>query len=173
VIVATQMLESMVTEPQPTRAEASDVANAVLDGADALMLSAETSIGQHPVAAAATMGRIISTAEREAASRSGPTATAAAETDEVMARAAATVAEGLGARALVAFTASGRTARLLARHRPPLPLLAFTPDDAVRNQLALSWGVEAHVLRRVASTDEMVDEVERLYGVGAAARQAT
>jgi pyruvate kinase len=138
VIVATQMLESMISAPRPTRAEASDVANAVLDGADALMLSAETSVGEYPVEAVATMGRIISEAERESVAASA-LAEEPASVGGAIARAAAEVGAAVGARALVAFTITGETARRLARYRSPIPLLAFTPQPSTRSQLALSW----------------------------------
>ena len=127
VIVATQMLESMISAPRPTRAEASDVANAVLDGADALMLSAETSVGEYPVQAVATMSRIISEAERESVSAAPVLAGEPASTGGAIARAAAEVGAAVGAKALVAFTMTGETARRLARYRSPIPLLAFTP----------------------------------------------
>jgi pyruvate kinase len=125
VIVATQMLESMVSAPRPTRAEASDVANAVLDGADALMLSAETSVGSYPVDAVATMAKIIVAAEDALPDRAVP-AGQPASTGWAIARAAAEVGSVVGAKALVAFTMTGETARRLARHRSPIPLLAFT-----------------------------------------------
>ena len=160
VIVATQMLESMISAPRPTRAEASDVANAVLDGADALMLSAETSVGEYPVQAVATMSRIISEAERE----SGPAAPAPAgkpaSTGSAIARAAAEVGAAAGAKALVAFTMTGETARRLARYRSPIPLLAFTPQPSTRSQLALSWGVETFIVPPARHTDAMVRQVE-------------
>ena len=160
VIVATQMLESMISAPRPTRAEASDVANAVLDGADALMLSAETSVGEYPVQAVATMSRIISEAERE----SGPAAPAPAgepaSTGSAIARAAAEVGAAAGAQALVAFTMTGETARRLARYRSPIPLLAFTPQPSTRSQLALSWGVETFIVPPARHTDAMVRQVE-------------
>ncbi len=160
VIVATQMLDSMITAPRPTRAEASDVANAVLDGADAVMLSGETSVGAYPVEAVATMARIVVAAEEELgkvpAVLSEPTTISAA-----IARAAARVAGTVGASAIVAFTQSGDTARLLAEHRSPIPLLAFTPTPDVRSQLALVWGVETFLVPSVTHTDEMVRQVER------------
>src|SRR6266571_2590280 len=128
VIVATQMLESMISAPRPTRAEASDVANAVLDGADALMLSAETSVGAYPVEAAATMARIIEAAEQDWPF--SPPVSAPETTGAAIARAAGEVGAAVGARALVAFTMTGDTARRLARYRSPIPLLAFTTESA-------------------------------------------
>src|SRR6266849_154019 len=158
VIVATQMLESMVGAPRPTRAEASDVANAVLDGADALMLSAETSVGAYPVDAVATMARIIAAAERDwpFAPPPGPPET----TGGAIARAAAEVGAAVGAKALVAFTMTGETARRLARYRSPIPLLAFTPQPAISSQLALTWGVETFIVPPARHTDAMVRQVE-------------
>jgi pyruvate kinase len=159
VIVATQMLESMVSAPRPTRAEASDVANAVLDGADAVMLSAETSVGAYPVDAVATMARIIVAAEQEwpfvlPADVPGTT------TGGAIARAAGEVGAALGARALVAFTMTGETVRRLARCRSPIPLLAFTTEPATRSQLALTWGAEAFLVPAVEHTDDMVRQVD-------------
>ena len=159
VIVATQMLESMVSAPRPTRAEASDVANAVLDGADALMLSAETSVGSYPVDAVATMAKIIVAAEDALPDRAVP-AGQPASTGWAIARAAAEVGSIVGAKALVAFTMTGETARRLARHRSPIPLLAFTTKPATRSQLALTWGAETFVVPEVAHTDDMVRQVE-------------
>jgi pyruvate kinase len=158
VIVATQMLESMISAPRPTRAEASDVANAVLDGADALMLSAETSVGAYPADAVATMARIISAAERDwpFAPPDGPPQT----TGGAIARAAGEVGAAVGARALVAFTMTGDTARRLARCRSPIPLLAFTTESATRSQLALTWGSETFLVPRAAHTDDMVRQVD-------------
>ena len=159
VIVATQVLESMVNAPRPTRAEASDCANAVLDGADAIMLSAETSVGSYPVEAAATMGRIIETAEADLGRipllRSQPRTLGGA-----IAQAAVQVGEAVGARYLVAHTLSGDTARRLARYRSKVPVLAFTPIPAVRNQMALFWGVETFLVPFADSTDEMVSQVD-------------
>jgi len=160
VIVATQMLESMVSAPRPTRAEASDVANAVLDGADALMLSAETSVGAYPVDAVATMARIIVAAEDD---RPVSAATPAGTPETIgcaIARAAGEVGAAVGAKALVAFTMTGETARRLARYRSPIPLLAFTTETSTRSQLALTWGAETFIVPAVAHTDDMVRQVE-------------
>jgi pyruvate kinase len=160
VIVATQMLESMISAPRPTRAEASDVANAVLDGADALMLSAETSVGDYPAQAVATMAKIIVAAEHECLHAMPTLARVPTTTGGAIARAAAEVGAIVGATALVAFTISGETARRLARYRSPIPLLAFTPEPATRSQLALSWGAETFIVPSVRHTDDMVRQVE-------------
>lgn len=162
VIVATEMLESMVERNRPTRAEASDVANAVLDGADALMLSAETSIGRHPIEAVLTMARIIAASE----TLPDPVPTRARidslrPQEEAIALGAVMVGRAVGAKALVAFTLSGAGARLLAAQRPALPVLAFTPDPRVRSQLALVWGVETFLEPAPADTDEMTAHVDR------------
>jgi pyruvate kinase len=160
VIVATQMLESMISAPRPTRAEVSDVANAVFEGADAVMLSAETGVGQYPVPTVATMARIIVAAELECLHAESSLARVPTTTGGAIARAAAEVGAIVGATALVAFTISGETARRLARYRSPIPLLAFTPLPATRSQLALSWGVETFIVPPVRHTDEMVRQVE-------------
>ena len=164
VIVATQMLESMVTASRPTRAEASDVANAVLDGADALMLSGETSVGEHPIDAVRTMARIIEAVEDRSLEDipSIPPLPGVPRTKGgAITRAAADIGETLGARYLVAFTQSGDSARRMSRLRSGIPLLAFTPIQAVRSQLALSWGVETFLTPFVRHTDEMVRQVDR------------
>jgi pyruvate kinase len=161
VIVATQMLESMISNPRPTRAEASDVANAVLDGADAVMLSGETSIGDYPIQTVQTMWRIIAVTEEQGLERMAAIHWEPHTKSGIIAKAAAEVAERVGARFLVAFTASGDSARRLARYRSEVPLLAFTPDTAVRSQLALTWGVETFRVPRVEHTDEMVMQVDR------------
>ncbi len=166
VIVATQMLDSMITNSRPTRAEASDVANAVLDGADAVMLSGETSVGAYPVETVATMARIVVAAE-EMLSTVPPVDREPTSIGEAIAKAAATVGGQVGARALVAFTQSGDTARRLAGHRSPIPLLAFTPIPAVRSQLSLVWGVETFLVPSVQHTDEMVRQVDgAMLGLG-------
>jgi len=160
VIVATQMLESMISAPRPTRAEASDVANAVLDGADALMLSAETGVGSYPVQTVATMARIIVEAEHECLHALSSLARVPTTTGGAIARAAAEVGAIVNATALVAFTMSGETARRLTSYRSPIPLLAFTPEPATRSQLALTWGVETFIVPPARHTDDMVRQVE-------------
>jgi pyruvate kinase len=160
VIVATQMLESMISAPRPTRAEASDVANAVLDGADALMLSAETGVGEYPVETVETMARIITAAERECLNAAHSLPRLPTTVGGAIARAAAEVGAVVGAKALVAFTMTGETARRLARYRSPIPLLAFTPEPTTRSQLALTWGVETFIVPPARFTDEMVHQVE-------------
>jgi pyruvate kinase len=160
VIVATQMLESMISAPRPTRAEVSDVANAVVEGADAVMLSAETSVGEYPVEAVDTMSRVIRAAEGESLRPQSSLARVPTTTGGAIARAAAEVGAIVGARALVAFTMTGETARRLARYRSPIPLLAFTPVQATRSQLALTWGVETFIVPAVNHTDDMVRQVE-------------
>ena len=160
VIVATQMLDSMVGRPRPTRAEVSDVANAVLDGADALLLTAETAIGRYPVQTVETMRRIIVACEAEGV-RAVPPLPDGTTVQEAVARAAAEAARDLGARALVAFTRTGSTARTLASHREPVPLYAFTSEPDVRRQLTVVWGVETFVVPEVRTTDEMIAAVDR------------
>ncbi len=160
VIVATQMLESMIGASRPTRAEASDVANAVLDGADALMLSGETSVGHHPIEAVETMSRIISTVEEETLEHLPPMRGRPITTPGAICESAARVGAIVGAKFLVAFTETGSSAHRLARHRSPIPLLAFTPDQAVRSQLAVAWGVETFLVQPVRHTDEMVKQVD-------------
>jgi pyruvate kinase len=167
VIVATQMLESMIAAPRPTRAEASDVANAVLDGADAVMLSGETSVGEYPVETVATMARIIESTEHHGLARMAAIDWQPRTRGGVIAKAAAEVAERVGARYLVAFTQSGDSARRLTRYRSHIPILAFTPVPLVRSQLALSWGVETFIGEAVDHTDEMVRQVdEALLQIG-------
>lgn len=169
VIVATQMLDSMISSPQPTRAETSDVANAVLDGADAVMLSGETSVGEYPVHTVETMARIVAATERHAldGGRLAPLEWDPHTKPGVIAKAAEEVAERVGAKYLVAFTQSGDSARRMSRLRGPIPLLAFTPEARVRSQLALSWGVETFKTSPVEHTDEMVRQVdEQLLRIG-------
>ncbi|MBO0840128.1 MAG: pyruvate kinase [Sciscionella sp.] len=159
VIVATQMLDSMIHNSRPTRAEASDVANAVLDGADAVMLSGETSVGRYPIGTVRTMSRIIEAVESE--SVAAPPLTHVPRTKRgVISYAARDIGERLNAAALVAFTQSGDTVRRLARLHTPLPLLAFTPERHVRCQLALTWGTETFLVPEVSSTDRMVRQVD-------------
>jgi len=160
VIVATQMLESMIEHSRPTRAEASDVANAVLDGADALMLSGETSVGRYPVQAVSTMARIIDSVEKDGAAAVPPLQHAPRTQGGALARAATEIGERLGASALVSFTQTGDTVRRLARHHCRIPLLAFTPEPSVRSQLTLVWGVETFITPTVQHTDDMVRAVD-------------
>jgi len=163
VIVATQMLESMINASRPTRAEASDVANAVLDGADAVMLSGETSVGKYPTETVRTMARIICAAEEDLIETGLPPLTEHNKPRTqggAVARAAAEIGDFLDAKYLVAFTQSGDTARRLSRYRSPIPVLAFTYEPAVRSQLSLSWGVETFMGPLVATTDEMVAQVD-------------
>ncbi|QYJ04774.1 pyruvate kinase [Nocardioides panacisoli] len=173
VIVATQMLESMVSNPAPTRAEASDVANAVLDGSDAVMLSGETSIGSRPVHTVETMARIVAATEQHAFERTDDSLDYDAMAWDprtrggVITKAAEEVAMRVGAKCVVAFTQSGDSARRLSRLRSRIPVLAFTPEERVRNQLSLSWGVEAFLAASVEHTDEMVRQVdEQLLEIG-------
>jgi pyruvate kinase len=171
VIVATQMLESMIETSRPTRAEASDVANAVLDGADALMLSGETSVGKFPIVAVQTMSRIIVKMEENALGSIPPLSGLPRTKGGAITRAAADVGELLGARFLVAFTQSGDSARRLSRLRSSIPILAFTPEQAVRSQLALLWGVETFLTPYVKHTDDMVRQVDQaLLGAGRVAK---
>ncbi len=160
VIVATQMLDSMVSMTRPTRAEASDVANAVLDGADALMLSGETSVGAHPAHVVRTMARIIEEVESQALDQLPQIVDRNDSTSRSITRAAVTIAADVGASAVIAFTETGRSARLVARYRPFVPLMAFTPNPRVRSQLALCWGVETFLVPKATSTDEMVRQVD-------------
>ena len=166
VIVATQMLDSMIENARPTRAEASDVANAVLDGADAVMLSGETSVGKYPIATVQTMARIIRTTE------AGDIAVPRLQHDPrtrggAITQAASNIARAVNARALVAFSQTGDTVRRLARLHCELPLLAFTPDPAVQNQLSLSWGVETFLVDYVEHTDAMFRQVDHaMLGLG-------
>ena len=161
VIVATQMLESMVTYLRPTRAEVSDVATAIFEGADALMLSAETASGQHPVEAVEVMSRVAARAERETKRASVlPSRPEAYGFPEAVAEAACRAAQVLHAKAIVAFTQSGFSARLISSERPEVPVVALTPFPEVQRLLGLYWGVSSRLIRKVETTDEMVHEVE-------------
>ncbi|WP_188782964.1 pyruvate kinase [Nocardioides phosphati] len=160
VIVATQMLESMISSPAPTRAEASDVANAIIDGADAVMLSGETSVGAHPITAVQTMARIAASAEDHSIEHMALINWNPRTTGGVIAKAAAEVAERVKAKYIVAFTTSGDSARRLSRYRGQIPILAFTPEADTRSQLCLAWGVEVFQTAVVEHTDEMVRQVD-------------
>jgi pyruvate kinase len=161
VIVATQMLDSMIQNSAPTRAEASDVANAVLDGADALMLSGETSVGAHPIGAVETMARIIEAAESQGLHGLASVRRRPDTRPEAIALNAVRIAEDLHAVALVAFTETGATARHMAVHRHGIPLLAFTTRPEVRSQLALLWGCETFVVPFMQHTDDMIMSADK------------
>lgn len=162
VIVATQMLDSMITNSTPTRAEATDCANAVLDGADALMLSGETSVGAFAIEAVTTMARIIARTEEAMLDQIAPLRHTPATKGGAITKAAKEVGEIVGAKYLIAFTQSGDSARRISRLRSAIPILALTPEVAVYNQLALSWGVESLITLLVSHTDEMVKQVDAL-----------
>jgi len=164
VITATQMLESMTQALRPTRAEASDVANAVFDGTDAVMLSAETAIGAHPIETVQVMDRIICAAEEGI----DPGWMPKVETErwtisfpEAICTAASSAAAAITASAIVAFSELGRTARLISKQRPAAPIIAFTPFEPVRRQMALYWGVRPYTMQQIDQTDARVDEAER------------
>jgi pyruvate kinase len=161
VITATQMLESMVSAPRPTRAEVSDVANAILDGTDAVMLSAESATGAFPVEAVRTLDRIIRRTEAAfpPASMDRPRR-GEVSFPQAISDAAAFSAQELKARAIVAFTQSGSTARLISQDRPPVPIIAFAPSERVRRRLALDWGVVPRAITRLTTIDEMVSAIE-------------
>jgi pyruvate kinase len=162
-IVATQMLESMIRSPRPTRAEASDVANAVLDGADAIMLSGETAIGDHPVEAARAAARIAEVAEERAGGFRvpGPPCAHRDEASAVAHAAAQIAADDPAVVAIACYTESGRTAGLLSAERPRVPIYAFVPDDAVRRALQLRHGVRPLPAERPADTDAMIALMDR------------
>ncbi|GAA1469600.1 pyruvate kinase [Microbacterium thalassium] len=156
VIVATQMLESMIDNPVPTRAETSDVANAVLDGADAVMLSGETSVGAHPVTVVETMARIVSSTEREGLSRIPALGTKPRTQGGAITLAAASIADFVGARYVCVFSQSGDSARRMSRLRHEVPILGFTDLPGTRSRSAIIWGVETFLVRRGKTTDELL-----------------
>ena len=165
VVVATQMLESMISSPTPTRAEVSDVATAIYDGADAVMLSAESAAGQYPCEAVAMMDRIASSAERDpiyparihfTETRLEPT------TADALAGSARQIAATVSATAMVCYTSSGSTARRIARERPSVPLLAMSPSQSTARRMGLYWGVHAVHSRDVSSFEEMVEKGKRM-----------
>ena len=161
VIVATQVLESMVDNPRPTRAEASDAANAVLDGADAIMLSGETSVGKHPILAVRTMAKIIESTEEHGLERIRPLGTRPHTMGGAVSAAAVEIGDLLGARYLITFTQSGDTAKRMSRIRPRIPMLAFTPEQHTRSRLALAWGIETFLVPMARHTDQMAMQVDR------------
>ena len=160
VIVATQMLESMIVNARPTRAEASDVANAILDGADAVMLSGETSVGAHPLETVRTMADIIEATESQGGERIAPLGTRPRTQGGAITRAAAEVGMQLDVKYLCCFSQSGDSAKRMSRLRSRIPLLIFTPSAEARRQLALSWGVQVFQTPTVTHTDAMVRQVD-------------
>ncbi len=164
VITATQMLESMTSALRPTRAEASDVANAVFDGTDAVMLSAETAIGLHPIETVQVMDRIIRAAEEGAEPGWMPKAEGEhgeLSFPEAICTAASSAARTINAGAIVAFSEQGMTARLISKQRPAAPIIALTPFEPVRQRMALYWGVRPYTMPQIEQTDARVDEAER------------
>src|SRR6185369_1054086 len=159
VIVATEMLQSMTKATRPTRAEASDVANAVFSGADALMLSGETATGDHPALATSMMSAIAMEAEKSPFFESAPYATRATSVAEAIARGAVNTAREIGAKFLVAFTESGKSAMSVSLARPPVPIIAFSPNPQTRRRMAMLWGVIPRELPQLGDTDQLVDWV--------------
>ena len=171
VIVATQMLESMISSPVPTRAETSDVANAILDGADAVMLSGETSVGEYPVVTVSTMARIIENTEELGLERIAPLGTKPRTQAGAITLAAAEVADFVEAKYVCVFTESGDSARRMSRLRFRIPMKAFATSEAIRRRMALYWGIQSYLVAPVVHTDEMFTEVdESLLAEGLAAK---
>ncbi|MFC5501649.1 pyruvate kinase [Lysinimonas soli] len=169
VIVATQMLESMISSPVPTRAETSDVANAVLDGADAVMLSGETSVGEYPVVTVSTMARIVSSTEDHGLERIPPLGTKPRTQGGAITLAAAEVADFVDAKYVCVFTESGDSARRMSRLRFRIPMKAFATEESTRRRMALTWGIESFLVDRVNHTDAMFKQVDEvLIGQGLA-----
>jgi len=162
VIVATQMLESMISSPVPTRAETSDVANAVLDGADAVMLSGETSVGEYPVITVQTMARIVASTEEHGLERIPELGTKPRTQGGAITLAAAEVATFVEAKYVCIFTESGDSARRMSRLRFNVPMKAFTPDPAIRRRMSLIWGIDSYVVERVTHTDAMYIQVDEV-----------
>ncbi|GAA1693668.1 pyruvate kinase [Microbacterium sediminicola] len=160
VIVATQMLESMINNPVPTRAETSDVANAVLDGADAVMLSGETSVGDYPVIVVQTMARIVQSTEEHGLDRILPLQTTPRTQGGIITLAANEVADFVDAKYLCVFTESGNSARRLSRLRPSIPMIAFAPDPSIRRRMAVTWGIQSTLVEHVPHTDRMFIQVD-------------
>ncbi len=160
VIVATQMLESMIENPVPTRAETSDVANAILDGADAVMLSGETSVGKYPVITVQTMARIVDSTEEHGLERIQPLGTKPRTQGGAITLAAAEVADFVDAKYVCVFTESGDSARRMSRLRFRIPMLAFTPNEAIRRRMSLIWGIQSRIVDRVTHTDLMFRQVD-------------
>ena len=170
VIVATQMLESMISASRPTRAETSDVANAVLDGADALMLSGETSVGEYPIETVQTMAKIIESTEENGLERIPALGTKPHTHSGAVVRAAMDIAELLGSKYVCVFTESGDTLRRVSRLRSRVQVLAFTPNQDVRRKLSLVWGATVFLVDKVKHTDDMVKQVDELVLASGKAR---
>ena len=170
VIVATQMLESMISAPRPTRAETSDVANAVLDCADALMLSGETSVGEYPIETVQTMAKIIESTEENGLERIPALGTKPHTHSGAVVRAAMDIAELLGSKYVCVFTESGDTLRRVSRLRSRVQVLAFTPNQDVRRKLSLVWGATVFLVDKVKHTDDMVKQVDELVLASGKAR---
>jgi pyruvate kinase len=152
----------MISSPVPTRAETSDVANAVLDGADAVMLSGETSVGEYPVITVATMARIVASTEEHGLERIPPLGTKPRTQGGAITLAAAEVADFVDAKYVCVFTESGDSARRMSRLRFKIPMKAFTPDEAIRRRMALTWGIESFLVPRVTHTDAMYNQVDTI-----------
>ena len=169
VIVATQLLETMIVNPVPTRAEASDVANAVIDGADALMLSGETGVGAHPIAVVETMARIVASTEQHGLDRIPPLGSKPRTQGGAITLAAVEIAEFVQARYLCVFSQSGDSARRMSRLRHPIPIISFTDRRGTRDRNALMWGVQTFLVPRGNDTDELMDIIDdTLLGNGLA-----
>jgi len=162
VIVATQVLESMTHSPVPTRAETSDCANAILDGADAVMLSGETSVGEFPIITVETMARIIENTEQKGFSRIAPYLTSPKTRGGAVTHAAAEISETLDIKYIVTFTQSGDSAQRMSRLRPQTPMLALTPNPDTQKRLALTWGVKTSIVPKAETTNDMVNIVDSL-----------
>jgi len=162
VIVATQVLESMIDNPRPTRAEASDCANAVLDGADAVMLSGETSVGKYPMETVRIMAEIIESTERHGLERVPPLGSKPKTRGGAITRAAVEISDQLDAKYICTFTQSGDSARRLSRLRPKKPVVAFTPVPSTLNAMSLIWGIQPKLVEFVEHTDQMTAQVDRV-----------
>ncbi|MGB9700789.1 MAG: pyruvate kinase [Thermodesulfobacteriota bacterium] len=163
VITATQMLESMISNPRPTRAEVSDVANAIFDGTDAVMLSGETAVGKYPEEAVEIMAQIITAAETQPrySAETFPHPSGEESIPDAIAQAAVQAAERLRARAIVAFTQSGATALLVSKYRPTIPIIAFTPHQEICQMMPLYWGVYPQIMKPITNTDLLIEKVEK------------
>jgi pyruvate kinase len=170
VITATQMLESMIENPRPTRAEASDVANAILDGTDAVMLSAETAVGKFPIEAVTMMARIAEVTESRVSYRARMREEQTTLADAI-GNAACEIAKQLNANLILALTSSGYSARMISRHRPQTPICAITSNERTRNRLALVWGIKCSLLASGATSEAIIESsLDAILAQGIAAR---